>query len=107
MIARLRYAARLVASGPVSAALYLATEAYEWLGVVMVPKEDIDAYAAEAEPEADPAGHPAAALTGLDAETWVNRLRADYHAADDDLDAPNCGNWDCLHCWVNATGATG
>lgn len=98
-------------AGPVSAVAYLATEALDALGVAVVTQEQMDALSDEDPPDADPSLYAiaaaGAALTGLDAETWVNTLRADYHDADAVLDAPNCGEWDCLHCWVNATGATG
>lgn len=99
---RLWYAARIAAAGPVSAAVYLLEELSDAIGAAVVTREEMDAAAVE--PDADP---PAGALTGLDAERWVNGLRADYHAADAVLDAPNCGEWDCKWCWVNATGATG
>ena len=98
----LRTAACMAVAGPVSAVAHIAQAILDHIDVLVMPHVSVPDDAEDDPAPATDLG-AAVALTGLDAERWVNDLR-DYPECNP-LDA--CGNYDCRGCWARATGATG
>jgi uncharacterized Ntn-hydrolase superfamily protein len=103
----LRTAVCMAVAGPVAAVVHVGQVILDRLDVMVMPDVSVPDPTADDDEQAVSSAGAAVALTGLDAERWVNDL-TDLHAASGAcIPEDPCGNYDCRGCWLRATGATG